>query len=310
VRRRPAGALFLAAASITAALLEPAVCQPLAPDDGGTRIGERETLPSDEEAARRLKELQPQWADAARRYENYALRWFCTEAHRTIDYSRSVGEAKSEKEIPYGYLLTLDPKNARYDVVRQTLDDQKRPTGNEKVIDLRCPEPYGWTFLFLPSIASTMRFRYLGREIQNYRLTYVVGFEGSSPHEEGKDIREWSGTVWIEENTGNIVRVEARPTFQNARIMAIWREYQQSFGLPFGLKSKARPHGYVLAQVFDYERDGLLFPTRLDLADFVWVATNREALDTRLVLTYDDYHFFYVEPRETIHPPAAASGGN
>ena len=149
-----------------------------------------------------------------------------------------------------------------------------------------------------------MRFHYLGKEIQNYRLAHVVDFEGSAPREKGKDPREWAGTVWVEDNTGMIVRVEARPNFQHERMLAHWQEFQQSFGLPFGIKTKSRPHGYILAVLFDYERDGLLFPSRLDLSDFTWIATDREAMDGRLVLTYDDYRFFYTGMKETIRPSA------
>jgi hypothetical protein len=283
-----------------AVLLLPALGEPPPPDDGGTRIGDREVPAGDEEAAKRLKDLMPLWAATAKRYDNYALRFLCTETHRNIDYSRSAGEAKSEKETPYGYLLELDPKNVHYDVVRQTLDKDGQPTG-EKKIDLKCPEPYLWSFLFLPTLRSNMRFHYLGREVQNYHLTHVVSFEGSGAHADGRDIREWSGTAWIEENTGNIVRIEARPCFQKERMVAVWQEFSQSFGI-IGIKTKSRPHGYILAQLFDYERDGLLFPTRLDLAEFVWVGMNEEALDTRLVLTYSDYRFFKSEAQETIPP--------
>jgi len=286
-----------AALAVAAALL-PALCEPPPPDDGGTRVGDREVPPSDDAAAKRLKELMPVWAATARRYDNYALRFLCTETHRNIDYSRSEGEAKGEKETPYGYLLELDPKTVHYDVVRQTLDKDGQPTG-EKKIDLRCPEPYLWSFLFLPSLSSGMRFHYLGREVQNYRLTHVISFEGAGAREAGRDIREWTGTAWLEENTGNLVRIEARPCFQKDRMLAVWQEFRQSFGI-IGVKTKARPHGYILAQVFDYERDGLLFPTRLDLAEFVWVGLNEEALESRLVLTYNDYRFFKSEAQETI----------
>src|SRR5262245_7079112 len=157
----------------------------------------------------------------------------------------------------------------------------------------------------LPTTRSTLRLAYLGREIRNYRLTHIVSFEGSAARFEGKDLREWSGTAWIEENTGNLVRIEARPVFQNERMLALWREFQQSFSVLPGLKAKARPHGYILGVLFDYERDGLLFPSRLDLTDFTWVATNHEVVDTRLVLTYDDYRFFKVESEEKTEPPPA-----
>src|SRR5882672_3089448 len=220
-RRRAA---IVAAILGAVALLIPALIlgEPPPPDDGGTRIGERELPSGEDDAAKRLKELMPLWAATATRYDNYALKFLCTETHRTIDYSRAQGEAKGEKETTYGYLLELDPKNVRYDVVRQTLDKDGQVSG-EKKIDLRSPEPYLWSFLFLPTISSTMRFHYLGREVQNYRLAHVVSFEGSAARVEGRDIREWSGTVWIEENTGNLVRVEARPCFQKDRMLAIWQ---------------------------------------------------------------------------------------
>lgn len=276
--------------------------QSVTPDAGGVRIGQREAPASEEEAAGRLRELLPRWAEKARRYKSYALQFLCTETHRTIDYSRAEGEARKEKEVAYGYLLTVEPKSFDYQVLRQTVDAEGHPTGTEKVLDLSCPEPYTWTLLFLPTTASTMRFHYLGIEIQNYRLTHVVTFEGAAPRLDGKDIREWSGTVWVEENTGSLVRVEARPNFQNDRILALWREYQQSFSLPWG-KSRPRPHGYAMAALFDFESGGLLFPSRLDLTDFTWLATNREVTDSRLVLTYDDYRFFRTETHETVHQP-------
>jgi len=301
-RRSP----FVAALLSAAILSGTSGSQPLSPDTGGTRIGERQTPADEVEAAARLHELMPAWAGAARRYERYALRFLCSETHRTIDYSRFQGEARKEKEKVYGYLLTLDPSSTDYQVIRQVLDSEGRPTGGEKKIDVPAPEPYSWTQIFLPTLSSTLRFHYLGREIQHYKLTHVVSFEGSAPGEEGRDIREWSGTVWIEENTGNIVRVEARPNYQNERIRTLWKDYVQSFSFPWG-KAKARPHGYALAVVFDFERDGLLFPTRVDLTDFTWIATNREVVDTRLVLTYDDYRFFRIESEEKVHGPKPGS---
>lgn len=294
--------LGLASTVLAVVIFSPLLSQPLGPDDGGTRIGEREAPPNEDAASKTLQGLMSVWGAASRRYDTYAQRFLCMETHRTIDYSRSAGEARKDKETSYGYLLTLDPKNGSYEVVRQILDDKKEPTGGEKTIDLRCPEPYSWTLMFLPTISSTTHYHYLGREIQNYRLTHVVSFEGSAPHVEGRDLREWTGKAWIEDNTGNLVRIEARPSFQDERLRAVWQEFQQAFVFPFGIKSKGRPHGYALALIFDYERDGLLFPSRLDLTDFVWVATAREVLDTRLVLTYDDYRFFYTESQEKILP--------
>ena len=255
-----------------------------------------------EDADRRLKQLLPQWSAQATRYEVYVRRFLCNETHRTIDYSRSEGEARKEKEVSYGYLISTDSKTASYQVIRQTLDAEGRPTGNERVLELSCPEPYLWTRLFLPTTVSTMRLHYLGREIQNYRLTHVVSFEGSAPRSDGKDIREWSGQAWVEENTGNLVRIEARPNFQHDRLLALWKEFQQSFTLPWG-KAGTRPRGYIAAVVFDCERFGLLFPTRLDLTDFTWVATGHEAVDTRLVLTYDDYRYWDVSTTESVQEP-------
>lgn len=280
--------------------------QVLAPDTGGTVIGERESPATPDEAAAKLKELMPLWSATAHRYETAARRFLATETHRTIDYSRAAGEARKDKAVPYGYLLEIDPKSGALDVVRQTMDEKGVPTGGEKNLDLPFPEPYLWTLIFLPSTASTLRFTYLGREIQNFKLSHVVTFEGSAARTTGKDPREWSGTIWVEENTGDIVRIEARPSFQQDRMAAQWAIFIQSFGLPFGLKTKPRPHGFVLSVLFDFEHEKLLYPTRLDLSDFTWLARDREAMDTRLVLTYDGYRFFKTETEEKVDTPPAA----
>ena len=66
-------------------------------------------------------------------------------------------------------------------------------------------------------------------------------------------------------------------------MLSVWREYQQSFTFPFGIRAKGRPHGYIVAVLFDSERDGLLFPSRLDLTDFTWMATMRADQGARLV---------------------------
>jgi len=133
----------------------------------------------------------------------------------------------------------------------------------------------------------------------------VIEFISAAPFVEGRDIREWSGTVWIEDRTFNFIRIEASPSFQDNRLAGQWRVYSESMQLPWG-KTKPRPRGYELAVECNYTRDDMLFPTRVDLRDFVWVGRGREVTDNHFVLEYTDYRFFQTDVEERQSQPGSA----
>ena len=254
-------------------------------------MSEREEPASDEEADAKFQELLPRLEAASARMERFALRFTCDETVRTINYNWQKNEASSESARRYAYLLVFDEDRARYDVLRETMDRDGRPTGHAQELGLPLPDAYAWTFLFNARNQRVLNYRYLGREIRDYRLAHVIEFNSSAPFVEGRDTREWSGTVWIEDNTFDFVRIEALPSFQDRRLVGQWRAFTESFNLPWG-KLKPRPRGYEAAVEFNFSRDDLLFPTRVDLREFVWVGRGKGVTDRRYVLDYRNYRFF------------------
>ena len=267
-------------------------------------MSEREVPASEEDAEAKLRELLPLLRAASERHETYALRFTCDETFRTVPYDWQKNEATSENVKRFAYLLAFDQDRSRYNVIRQTLTKEGKP-GGEETLQVPCPDAYAWTFLFSPRNQRVLHYRYLGREIKDYRLAHVVEFESSAPFVEGQDTREWSGTVWIEDRTFNFVRIEAIPSFQERRLTGQWRVYTESFNLPWG-KARPRPRGYELTVEFNYSRDGMLFPTRVDVREFVWVARGREVTDRRFVQEYTDYRFFQTTTEETQKAPRAS----
>jgi hypothetical protein len=254
-------------------------------------MSDREEPGSEEEAEARLRELLPALERASAQHERYALRFTCDETIRRSNYSWRTREASSESARRYAYLLVFNDDRSRYQVLRRRLGRDGLPEKGERSVDLPMPDAYAWTFLFSKRNQRTYHYRYLGREIKDFRLTHVIEFDSAVPYVEGSDMREWSGTVWIEDKTFNFVRIEALPSFQERRMSGQWRVYTESFNLPWG-KSKPRPRGYEVVVEFNYTRDNLLFPTRVDLRKFVRVSRNRDITDSRLVLEYTDYRFF------------------
>jgi hypothetical protein len=176
-------------------------------------------------------------------------------------------------------------------VLRNPIGGDGVPERGEAVLEMPAPDAYAWTFLFSPRTQRVMHFFYMGREIKDYRLCHVIQFESPVPVVEGHDVREWTGTVWIEDGTWNFVRIEAAPSFQDRRLAGQWRLYVESFNLPWG-KLKPRPRGQEVTVEFNYLRDNLLFPTRVDLREFVWTGRGSDTTDNKLVLEYRDYRFF------------------
>jgi len=247
---------------------------------------------TDADADATMQRMLPLLAASSRRYESYARRFTCTERIREADYGWSSGEAGSERSHTYAYLLLFDEDHSRYDVLRNPVSKNGQvESGTAHSVDLPAPDAYAWTFLFSTRNQRVLHFYYVGREIKDYRLCHVIDFVSSIPVVEGHDPREWSGTVWIEDGTWNFVRIEADPSFQERRLTGQWRLYTESMNLPWG-KLKPRPRGQRIEVEFNYFRDGLLFPTRVDLREFVWVGRGTDITDSRTTMDYTDYRFF------------------
>ncbi|MEW5806855.1 MAG: hypothetical protein AB1756_05870 [Acidobacteriota bacterium] len=234
-------------------------------------------------------------------YETFALKFTCTELIRKASYSIAGEEATKEKLERYEYLLEANPGEGSFSPYRVRLESQG---GRSPVtLELRFPEAYPWVFIFSKNYRNVMRYGYIGKEIYAYKLAHIIAFRGFQPFTDGRDIREWEGRIWVEEKTFNVLKVEAQPIHQDDILELKRQEYNQAFSF-IGIKLKKKPLGYSSTVYFDFEHEGLTFPTQSDNRTFELVARNKKVPTSALILSYADYHFFKTETRERIKPPS------
>lgn len=236
-------------------------------------------------------------------YERYALKFICTEMARNVTYDISQGEATKEKLETCEYLLESSPDREKLSPYRQKMTGiGSKGERSEVKIEYSFPEAYSWIFIFSKNIRNVMKYGYLGKEIYSYKLAHIISFRGFQPFSDGKDIREWEGRIWIEEGTSNILKVEAEPIHQNDVLEMKRQEYNQAFSF-IGIKLKKRPLGYSSIVYFDFEHDGLTFPTESRNATFQLVARNKKSPVSAIIFNYADYHFFKTDTREKMESP-------
>ncbi len=115
---------------------------------------------------------------------------------------------------------------------------------------------------------------------------------------DGSTIDQWEGTAWVDEDTLDIVRVEAVPANQADTLDARAAEYRQSFRI-LGMGTKPRPKEHRLKVEFGIQREGLRFPSRLFATTRVLdsLAQNGRLKDS-VALSYDSYVFYGVDTQE------------
>ncbi len=241
--------------------------------------------------------------EKSKAYEAYALRFFCTEMLREASYDSTSGEAEKEKRSTYEYLLEANPDLSsltayRQKVMRTATQIEKR----EVKLEYNFPEPYAWIYIFSGNFRNVMKYGYERKEIYAYKLAHIISFRGFQPFTDGKDIREWEGRVWVEQGTCNILKVEAEPIHQDDILELKRQEYNQAFSF-IGIRFKKRPLGHHVTVLFDFEHDGLAFPTETRNETFELVAKNKKMPSSALIFNYADYHFFRTETKEEIISP-------
>jgi hypothetical protein len=220
-------------------------------------------------------------------YEVYSKRFVCDEFARLADYDGS-GEATKEKVRQYGYLLVRDSANSLREV-RQVLTDSGKYKG-----EVDDPEPfppaYAWVFLFSRFHEPYFKFRLLETRFEGFDLVHVIQFKGSLAFTDGKDIRQWEGTVLLDANAYMPVEIVAEPAGQKQRIEAMYRSWSQSFNV-MGFRSKPAPRGYRARIEFLLRRDELAFPTDLRYDTFRAVGPTQVIREQASTRSYRNYKF-------------------
>jgi hypothetical protein len=262
------------------ALVSPAVAGPAPAGDGGSSPGE---LPAD---------LGPLLASRAAVYEEKTLGFQCLEtAYR--EKIREDGTAR-EKVRERRYLLEREETGAVYRALRG------KPGGG-KLSDkspFPVPEPFAWTQLFDTTLRTNFHFE-VGEPTEiAERKAVPIRFESSQPPEDGRSIKEWSGIAWVDARRGDLLRVAARPNFQDDTLEEAYRTWARStrirvWALTF--KKAPTPRGREVEVDFGQLHDDLLYPSRGTLVVFRMTGPSRRVRESRTLVEYSEYEFFKAE---------------
>ncbi len=233
----------------------------------------------------------------AEAYRQQARGFSCTERIRRTRYDND--GAGREKSQDYDYLLVTDPNlPGGFRGLRTRPGSSGR---RERRVDLPFPDPYLWSQIFSPTVRSTLRFQVGQWHTTPWKLAIPLSWISSAPAGEGKRITEWSGVAEVEYRTGNVLKVVARPNFQEDRILAELERFLTAFRV-LGFSVAPPPEGLEMEVDFGFEHDGLTYPTRVELRTFRQVHRGQRRITSRRVVEYRDYRFFGTRVRVEVPP--------
>lgn len=275
--RRAAGLRLAAAAILLAGLAPPASAQ------GGGRSAQLETI---------LSRL----AERAAIYERTALRFACEEEVSLADYDSGETVKRQSVEV-HDYLLEYTEQKG-LQPFRALLARNAEPVPRKEVRpDYAVPEPYGWNLLFTRERQGRFQFELADTAILSGSAAWVIAFKPLLAYTDGNTVEQWEGRAWVDQDTLDVLQIEAQPANQTETMEARLAEYRQSFRF-LGLHGKSRPRLRQIQVEFGVVKDDLRFPSR-SLASTRLVASDASArLDSSVVQRYRNYVFYDVESLE------------
>jgi hypothetical protein len=276
-------------------LLVSAVIATSAPDlprsQGQMNAEEEEGLPAD------LLTGLSQRSDSYRR----AVRRFTTrEKLLEENLEPKSGDLNSRHESGYRYLLQSDPDNLQVTEYREIQTRAGVPVRSAPaVLQTLMPPPYLWATLFDDRNIGSFRFHLLGSERRGVTDTLVIAFEGQQSFDQGTQLAEWSGRIWMDRDRLIPLHLEAEPARQEEILGAQLAEYRKAFKLG-GVRLKARPKAYALSVEFLVSRYGLNFPSQTTWRRQVVDASGLRATERFVRRRYEDYRFLNIRTDEIL----------
>lgn len=264
----------------------PPVVRPKPPAKG-------EPIPDVVDAEETWPGLPPEIADklaaSADRYREYAVRFTSDESVRAAKYTD--GEATSEEVRQYGYLL--DRGDGPFDLreFRQKLKSDGSLARGEVKDEEPFPPAYAWVFLFSRMHQPFFAYRDMGERFEGFDLVREIRFRGALPYSDGRDIRQWEGSVLVDVTTGSPVELHAEPSRQMERIRWMFDRWSRAFNI-IGFRTAPRPFGYRCRVTFGLRQDRLSFPTELRYDTFRAVSSKSQIPWSASIRTYEGYRFF------------------
>jgi hypothetical protein len=233
----------------------------------------------------------------AQLYEKAALGFSCEETVIQGKFSSGTGENKREQKNRYDYLYEGSPESGYREV--RMLPSKNGDPADSKEVDpgLDVPGAYDWALLFTKQHQPYFRFELAGAERVGFQSTAILAFRGAKSFEHGKTIQEWSGRVWVNNESGNFVKVEADPNGQEERLAQRTDEWRKALRI-VGISTKRQPRGFHYRLEFTIDKFGLSFPGEAETRRFALDMMGTEELKERTAQRFRNYVFFNVNSAE------------
>jgi hypothetical protein len=231
-------------------------------------------------------------------YRVYMRKFSCEEEARLADYDGS-GGVSNESIRRYGYILI---KSSTGDAVREYRQEVGK-NGKLKEGEVKDEEPfppaYAWVFLFSRFNESYFSYRYIEERFDGFDWVHEIQFKGSLPFTDGKDIRQWEGSVLIDAVTHTPLEIRAEPLGQLDRIRALYQRWASSFNF-MGMRSGPKPLGFRAEIQFRERRESLAFPTELRYDTFRAVGGGRIVSTQASIRAYRNYQIQRVDVEQEL----------
>ena len=223
--------------------------------------------------------------DRAKAYAAVALRFIC------IEMARSSDDPKNVDRFDYMY---VEAEAQRYRPYRQKHTGRPGRARSEANLELGFPDSYSWTLMFARDRQHLLTFKYVSSEWFSLRWAHILEFSASLPFTDGKTIYQWSGSVWVDAENYNILKVEAEPGNQTARLENDLRAYRQAPRfLIFPIARKPRGARYEITFLNEFRT--LSLPDLAEFRTFTLDLRGQQELEGFRSLRYTGYQFFDVD---------------
>lgn len=240
-----------------------------------------------------LEDLLPRLARRAAIYKETALRFACVEEVTLTEFGKEEAVKKQDTEV-HDYLLE-NTRRGGLQPYRAILSRNDKKTNRHQVKpEYGTPEPYSWQLMFVESGQGRFQFDLIDQEFVNPHDTWVIDFIALASYVTGERIEEWEGTVWVDQDTLDILRVKAQPSKERDTLEARLAEYRQAFRV-LGMSTKKKPRSRSLTVEFDLQREELRFPSRSLYAVHLVDEMDVRRAKSSVVQRFRDYVFFDVE---------------
>jgi hypothetical protein len=257
--------------------------------------------------------LAPLWTALRRQsavYRRAVLRFECVEDLFTEDVKLDTGATKRSRAATYRYLLESEPTRTAVAEYRETLTKQGVPVrASAAELDTNVPPPFLWATLFDEQNASLFRYKILGTEKRGVTDTVLIAFEGLLEHQEGYQLAEWSGRMWLDRDRLTPVHLEAVPARQEEKLAIQLDRYRRSFRV-IGLRTRNRPRANSLSVDFLVSRYGLTFPSQSTWRQLALQATGDRRTEKMMRRRFEEYRFIDIRMEESVGEPVEEETGH